>query len=334
MKTYNFSTFENCIKKFSNKKVLVIGDLLLDQYIWGDVSRISPEAPVPVIWVKRENYMPGGACNVANNLAELGADVFLVGIIGSDERADILKSKLSARNINTSGVFTDNERQTSLKTRVIAHSQQVVRIDREDILDLKPHLSKKIINYVLENIPQIDGIIIEDYGKGLISGDLLEPIISAARKYKKIISVDPKEYHFLFYKRATVITPNHHEAGKAVGFTLRGEDDIERAGRKLLEKLKTDSILITLGEKGMMLFEEDAEPFKIPTVAQEVYDVSGAGDTVIAVYTLALVSGLTPKLAAYISNCAGGIVVGKVGTATVTKNELLARLKILIGGKK
>jgi len=334
LRRFKYSTFADCITKFSKKRILVIGDLLLDQYVWGDVSRISPEAPVPVMWVKKEDFVPGGACNVASNLAKFGAQVLLAGVIGKDVRGELLKDKLEERNIVIDGVFADEERSTSLKTRVIAHSQQVVRIDREDISAIGGSVARKIIDYVKRNIREVDAIIIEDYGKGVISPELLRPIVSIARRNEKIVAVDPKENHFSYYKGVSVITPNNHEAARAVGFPLDSAENVEKAGEKLLKKLKTDSILITLGEEGMMVFERGKKSHKIPTLTQEVFDVSGAGDTVIAAYTLSMVCGGSSLIAAHIANCAAGIVVGKVGTAVVDRDELLARVKEEMERKK
>ncbi|MFH1552090.1 MAG: D-glycero-beta-D-manno-heptose-7-phosphate kinase [Candidatus Omnitrophota bacterium] len=331
MKRYRYSVLANIVKKFPKKRVMVIGDLLLDQFIWGEVSRISPEAPVPVVWVKDEGFMPGGACNVASNLAKLGADVDLVGVVGKDDKSEILKAQLKERNISIDGVITDAQRPTILKTRVIAHHQQVVRIDREQIDQIKQRHLVKIQDYLRQNIRDIDGIIIEDYGKGVISPSLLKMVVPLAKKYGKIVAVDPKENHFSYYRGASVITPNHHEAAKAVGFSIDDDESLKKAGEKLLKKLKAEVILITLGEKGMMLFEKGKKLRKIPTLAQEVFDVSGAGDTVIATYALSVVSGASPIVAAHIANCAAGIVVGKVGVAVVEKEELLNRLKQVTG---
>ena len=335
MKRYKYSTFANIVKNFNRKKIMVIGDLLLDQFVWGKVSRISPEAPIPVVWVEDENYMPGGACNVANNLAELGSKVSLVGVVGEDERAKILLSLLKERGIDVSGVFHDRARQTILKTRVVAHHhphhQQIVRIDRENVDSISDNHSKRIIDHVSQNIKNVDGIIIEDYGKGLITRVLLEKIIRLAKKHGKFVAVDPKEKHFSYYKHVSVITPNRSETEKAVGFTLDSDDAIKKAGEKLLKKLKADAALITLGEEGMMLCEKGKPSHKIPTLAQDVFDVSGAGDTVIGTYTLSLVSGGSPMAAAYIANCAAGIVVSRTGTAVVSKQELLEKLKVEAG---
>lgn len=327
MKRYRFSAIKNTVKKFEGKRVLVIGDLLLDQFLWGDVSRISPEAPVPVVWVKRDEFMPGGACNVANNLADLGARVSVVGIIGGDEKGGILKSLLEERGVCTQGIILDENRPTILKTRVIAHHQQVVRIDREDISHVTGKQLAWIKKYVSENIEDFDAVIIEDYGKGVITPSLLKIVVPLARRHKKIVAIDPKENHFSYYKGATVLTPNHHEAAKAVGFKLDDEAAFEKAGAKLIKKLSAEVILLTLGEKGMMVCRRGKKPCRIPTLAQEVFDVSGAGDTVISTYVLSVISGASAVLAAHISNCAAGIVVGKVGVAVISTIELLDKLK-------
>lgn len=334
MKRYKYASLSGIVERFKKKRLMVIGDLLLDQFIWGDVSRISPEAPVPVVWVKDEGFMPGGACNVASNLAALGAEVSLVGITGKDEKGAILKDELRGRGILTDGVITDSKRPTILKTRVIAQHQQVVRIDRENLEHISARQIEKIKVYIRDNISDFDGLIIEDYGKGLITPALLKAIVPIVKRAGKIISVDPKEDHFSYYKGVSVITPNHHEAAKAVGFLLDSEKALVAGGEKLLNKLKNDVVLITRGEKGMVVFQKGKKPEKIPTFAQEVFDVSGAGDTVIAVYTLAVVSGASPIVAAHIANCAAGVVVGKVGVAVIEKKELLAGLRKSAGGSR
>ena len=337
MKQYKYSTFANVVKKFNKKKIMVIGDLLLDQFIWGSVSRISPEAPVPVLLVNRpDSYWPGGGSNVASNLAELGARVYLVGIIGKDNKGEKLKELLAERKIDINGVFADTSRQTILKTRIMAHHhpyhQQVVRVDREDGHNIPGNLSRKIVRYVEKNIRNIDALVIEDYGKGLVTPSLLKKIIKLARDNDKIISVDPKENHFKIYKNVSVITPNRFEAAKAAGFSLGTDENVKKAGKKLLKDTNSDVVLITLGEEGMILFQKGKSPLKIATVAQDVFDVSGAGDTVIGVYTLSRVSGANPRVAADIANCAAGIVVSRSGTAVVGKEELLKRLKNYVKG--
>lgn len=327
MKKNNLGGFKRIVSGFEKIKVMVVGDLILDEFLWGDVSRISPEAPVPVVWVKKESFMPGGASNVANNLRSLGANVYLVGVIGEDERGAILKSELEQKGINTSGIFVDESRPTTLKTRVVAQHQQVVRIDKEKIDHLAEDTLNKIARHIEKAMKEMDAVIIEDYGKGVITPSLLRKIVPLAKRSNKIISVDPKEEHFRYYRGISVITPNNHEASKAVGFDIKDEATLKKAGLKLLDKVKSKIALITLGENGMAVFQKNKPMKQIPTVAQEVFDVSGAGDTVIASYTLSLASGADPIEAAHIANCAAGIVVGKVGIAVVTPDELLNRIR-------
>ena len=322
MKPQDINKLKELIKNFKDAKVLVVGDLILDEFMWGEVSRISPEAPVPVVWVKNESFMPGGASNVANNIRSLGAGVYLVGVIGDDDRGAILKGELAQKGINTDGVFVDVSRPTTLKTRVVAHHQQVVRIDKEKIDHIGGNMISKIIAYIENIMKDIDAVIIEDYGKGVITPSLLSKIVPAAKASRKIIAVDPKEEHFKYYRGISVITPNNHEAAKAVGFEIKDEATLKKAGQVLLDKIKCKIALITLGENGMAVFQKGKPMTHIPTVAQEVFDVSGAGDTVIASYTLSLASGLDPIQSAYIANYAAGIVVGKVGIAVVTPEEL------------
>jgi len=280
-----------------------------------------------VVWIKKESFMPGGASNVANNLRSLGANVHLVGVVGHDERGAVLKSELENKGINTDGIVSDDSRPTILKTRVVAQHQQVVRIDRERSDPLNAHVVERMVSYVEKVIKDIDAVIIEDYGKGVITSALLSKIVPIAKRHDKIISVDPKEEHFKYYKGISVITPNNHEASRAVGFEIKDDVTLRRAGEGLLNKLKCRIALITLGENGMAVFQKSKPMKHIPTVAQEVFDVSGAGDTVIATYTLALAAGADPVMSAYIANCAAGIVVGKVGIAVVTPDELLSRIR-------
>jgi len=323
--------YRKLVSDFRNTNVLVIGDLILDEFLWGDVSRISPEAPVPVVWVKKESFMPGGASNVANNLRSLGANVHLVGVIGDDEHGAILKGELEHKGIRTGGILVDGSRPTILKTRVVAQHQQVVRIDKEKVERLSDDLIAGMIDYIKGVIDDIDAVIIEDYGKGVITPALLRRIVPLAKRHKKVISVDPKEENFKYYRGISVITPNNHEASLAVGFEIKDEASLKAAGEKLLKRLDCRIALITLGEHGMAVFQKNKPMKHIPTVAQDVFDVSGAGDTVIASYTLSLASGVDPILSAYIANCAAGIVVGKVGIAVVTPDELTARIKKELG---
>lgn len=327
MRTKSFNDFKKTISNFKKSSVLVIGDLMLDEFIWGEVTRISPEAPVPVVWVRKESFMPGGASNVANNLRSLGADVHLVGVVGDDENGAILKGELEQKSIRTAGIITDDSRPTILKTRVVAHHQQVVRIDKENKDRLKDAVIDKMAAHIEGMIKDVDAVIVEDYAKGVITPALLKRIIPLARRNEKIIAVDPKEEHFNYYKGVSVITPNNHEASRAVGFEINDDATLKKAGMRLLSKLGCKIALITLGENGMAVFQKNRPMERIPTVAQEVFDVSGAGDTVIASYALSLVSGADPITAAHISNCAAGIVVGKVGIAVVAPDELLGRIR-------
>ena len=327
MKARNFNHYKKTVLNFKKASVLVIGDLMLDEFIWGEVTRISPEAPVPVVWVKKESFMPGGASNVANNLRSLGAEVHVVGVVGDDENGAILRGELEQKGIRTEGILIDGSRPTILKTRVVAHHQQVVRIDKEKKERLSDAMIAEMTAYIESIIKDVDAVIIEDYAKGVITPALLRKVLPLARRYGKIISVDPKEEHFNYYKGITVITPNNHEAARAVGFEINDQATLKKAGMKLLSKLNCRMALITLGENGMAVFQKNKPMKHIPTVAQEVFDVSGAGDTVIASYTLSIASGADPIAAAHISNCAAGIVVGKVGIAVVAPEELLGRIK-------
>lgn len=317
------------INKFHKAKILVVGDLILDEFIWGKVDRISPEAPVPVVWVNSESFMPGGASNVASNIAALGGGASISGVIGSDKNGKTLLEELKRRNVDTSGIVTDVQRPTTLKTRIIAHHQQVVRVDREKNAAIDDNILEQLLSFIRQTIEEIDGIIIEDYGKGVIVPYLLSQIVPLARKHKKIITVDPKVSHFSYYSGVTSITPNEKEASGGAGIKIECEEDIDRVGKKLLKELSLESVLVTLGENGMRLFQKGGESpiTHIPTVAQEVFDVSGAGDTVIAAFTLALTAGATKLEAAHLANFAAGIVVSKVGTAVVTKEELIETIR-------
>lgn len=332
MKFLDFARLKKTVAAFDRAKVLVVGDLILDEFIWGNVSRISPEAPVPVVWVSSENFMPGGASNVANNIRSLGGEVYLAGVVGEDERGDALRSLLRDKGVRCEGVLSDPDRPTTQKTRVIAQHQQVVRIDREKQIPLSEKLISDILAFIRGKINEVDALIIEDYGKGVIVPRLVKEIVRIAKKKNKIITVDPKETHFSYYRGVTTITPNHHEAASAVGFPIKDDASLAKAGKKLLEKLACENVLITLGENGMCLFQKGKPMEKIPTIAQEVFDVSGAGDTVISAYTLARACKASASEAAHISNCAAGIVVGKVGVAVTSKDELLGRIRKEIGG--
>lgn len=327
MKSFKFSRLKEIISGFNKARVLVVGDLILDEFIWGKVSRISPEAPVPVVWVDSENFMPGGASNVASNIRSLGGEVYLVGVVGDDPRGEILQALLRKKGVNCEGVFADRNRPTTQKTRVIAHHQQVVRIDREILRPIPDALLTEMIRFIASKIKEIDALIIEDYGKGVVVPRLVQEIVKLGKKHNKIITVDPKETHFSYYQGVTTITPNHHEAGSASGVTIKDDATLLEAGRKLLNKVKCETVLITLGENGMSIFQRGKSMVKIPTVARDVFDVSGAGDTVISAYTLSRAVKASAHEAAHVSNCAAGIVVGKVGVAVTTSEELLEEVK-------
>ena len=314
----------NIIKKFDGKNVLVVGDIMLDRYVWGNVERISPEAPVPVVEVIKETQTLGGCGNVANNITSVGGNVRIITIVGNDIYAEELKKMLKEKKVNIDGVFLDNSRPTTVKTRIIAHNQQVVRVDKESRHQLNPQLFEKIKSYVLDIKNSIDAILISDYGKGVITKSLLSFLIKLAKKLDIPITVDPKIEHFLEYKHVTVLTPNLNEAtlGMRLHKKPQTEQEIYDLGRKILAKLKPEAVVITRGPDGMTLFEKE-RIYHIPTRAKEVYDVTGAGDTVIAILTLCLAAGADFVSSCEISNFAAGIVVGKVGTATVTKEELI-----------
>lgn len=327
MSTINKTGLTQIVSNFKKAKILVVGDLILDQFIWGKVSRISPEAPVPVVWANSESFMPGGAANVANNIQSLKGKVDIVGVVGADNNGTILKKELAERGIDVSGVISDKTRPTTVKTRVIAHHQQVVRIDREKTEAINNLVVDNMVDSIKSKIAHIDALIIEDYGKGAILPRLLQQILPLSKKYKKIIVVDPKEEHFDYYQGVNLITPNHYEAEFATGIKITDEKSLKRVGKELMKKLGSEAVLITRGEDGMSLFEGSNKVTHIPTVAQDAFDVSGAGDTVAGVLTLALATGANMVEAAHISNYAAGIVVGKVGIAVVTPKELLERME-------
>ncbi|HNQ51518.1 MAG TPA: D-glycero-beta-D-manno-heptose-7-phosphate kinase [Candidatus Omnitrophota bacterium] len=329
------------ISRFSRARVLVIGDLILDEYVQGSVERISPEAPVPVVWAKERTFVPGGAANVASNLRALGARVALAGVVGRDHYRDIMLSELRARGIDTAAVIEEKGRQTTLKTRLFASHQQIVRVDWEHVGPILKATEKKLDAYVAAALKRFDAVIIEDYGKGVFTNALLSRIIARARSLGTIITVDPKEDNFESYGGVTAITPNRKETQNAIRYLkmkdtnnafkiyhdeLERDADIRKAGYAILQHLGLESLLVTLGENGMWLFEKGRDEH-IPTVAQEVFDVSGAGDTTIATFTLALCAGMPRHAAAVAANVAAGIVVGKLGTATVTREELIERMR-------
>lgn len=312
------------LKNFRDKRILVVGDLILDRYIWGRVSRISPEAPVPVVEVTDDTFMLGGAANVANNILALGGKPTVAGIVGTDLAGEVIRRLLEERGA-TCAVVEDG-RPTTMKTRVIAHHQQVVRFDKEDRSRISGRSFEKICTVLRQAVAGHDAVIVSDYKKGMVSPELIRLIMKAARPGGKFVAVDPKVGHFHCYKGVSLITPNLAEAASGSGVEIRDEKGLVRAGRRLLKRLSCRAVLITRGEEGMSLFEGE-RVIHIPTVARHVYDVTGAGDTVIAAFTLAHASGADLAEAAAIANHAAGIVVGEVGTAVVTPERLRESLK-------
>lgn len=334
------STYIDIISSFKNKNILVIGDVILDQHIQGSVSRISPEAPVPIVLQEGEaTFAPGGAANVANNLKSLGAKVIILSRIGADNEGQIFLEELKKKGVSSKGILVDKTIPTILKTRIIAKHQQVLRLDREKIVSYDKKFFNRVMSFLNKNIDRYDAIIISDYGKGMITRELLKDVCHLAKKKGKILTVDPKVEHFGFYRGVTSITPNKKEAENAIrdikithkdnrklvltSDKLNTYGDVENAAKQLLKFLSLESIMITLGEEGVCLLEKGKKPIHISTKAQDVFDVTGAGDTVIAVFTLSLTSGADMYQSADLANYAAGIVVGKMGTAAVTKEELL-----------
>ena len=313
------------------KRILVVGEMMLDEFIWGKVGRISPEAPVPVVEVVKETFNAGGAANVARNLREFVEHVHLLSLAGTGHDADILRGLLETRGVALDGVIFDPSYTTIRKTRIVARNQQVVRVDREQRRGFSEEQRARVLAHFEKLMPSLDAIIMEDYDKGLLDQPLVDAIVTAARAAKKVVTVDPKPSNPIRWHDVTCVTPNRGEAFRAAGRSVT--DPIEpplqdrallEVGAILLDKWRCDHLLVTLSEQGMMLFTAGREPYHIPTRAQEVIDVSGAGDTAIAVFTSALAGGATASEAAEIANHASGIVVAKTGTAVATREEVLA----------
>ncbi|MGB8656237.1 MAG: D-glycero-beta-D-manno-heptose-7-phosphate kinase [Candidatus Zixiibacteriota bacterium] len=322
--------FDKIFSGWGDHNILVLGDVMLDEYLWGNVSRISPEAPVPVVEINQESLKLGGAANVALNIRRLGDAPILVGVVGDDRNGARMMDILGEGQIGSEGIFVDHSRATTIKTRVIAHHQQVVRTDRENTEEISDKLAQGMIAFVKKKMPEIKGLIISDYGKGMITYRLLTELIELCRRNRVFISVDPKETHFMNYQDVSLITPNHHEAGFAYGKRIKDENVLEEVGWGLLEKLRVEALLITRGEEGMSLFEADKTLTHFPTKAKKVYDVTGAGDTVISAFTCAVAAGASYKEATLISNHAAGIVVGEIGTSQTTRQELMDDLRSFI----
>jgi len=312
------------LERFKGKKILVIGDFMLDEYIEGKVERISPEAPVPVVEAREVKVRPGGAANVVANLLSLGADVTPLGVVGLDEAGEKLRDILRELGAETGSLITDSSRPTTRKTRIIASSQQLLRVDWECREEISPEIEKEILSFLAGNHSRFDGIVISDYGKGVVTEKLFK--ITGKVKEKTPIFLDPKEKNFRIYSEVTTMTPNIKETFHATGIKPETDREAERAGMRLIESFRLDFAVITRSERGMSVITP-REVRHIPTRAKQVYDVTGAGDTVISAFALAFVSGADPFTAAEVANLAAGIVVGKVGTATVSLNELKEALK-------
>jgi len=309
-------------KKFLNKRIAVIGDMMLDGYYWGDVKRISPEAPVPVLEVENEFFRFGGAANVALNIIKLGGIPFPIGIIGNDNNGSIFSSLLYETGINNNGIVIDDSRPTTTKTRVIADSQHVVRIDKESKQYINREIQNKIFKLIEEHITELDGIILQDYNKGILTPSIIEKTIKLANKNHVLITVDPKFNNFFSYKNVTVFKPNRKEAGDILGMKIKTDSEISSVGKKLLEKLNSKYVLLTLGEGGIAIFERGKKEQRLPTKARKVADVSGAGDTVISTLTMALSAGADIMQASYLANYAGGLVCEEVGIIPIELDKL------------
>lgn len=309
-------------KNFYGKRIAVIGDMMLDCYYWGNIHRISPEAPVPVVEIDNEFSRFGGATNVAFNILKLGGRPFPIGVIGSDTNGKVLKRLMREVNITDEGIIIDRSRPTTAKTRVIAHNQHVVRIDKEKSVPINSTIEKNIISTLKKNIKKIDAIILQDYNKGVLTPYLIREIISIANESKKIITVDPKFTNFFEYQNVTVFKPNRKETEDAFGIRIKSNNDIKNAGLKILNKLNPKYALLTLGEEGIALFEKGNTEQRIPTKARKIADVSGAGDTVISTLTIALTAGANIYDAAYMANFSGGLVCQEVGIVPIEIDNL------------
>jgi D-beta-D-heptose 7-phosphate kinase/D-beta-D-heptose 1-phosphate adenosyltransferase len=305
------------------RRVLVLGDLMLDEFIWGKVARISPEAPVPVVEVTGQSFHLGGAGNVAANLRALGGDAVLVGVIGQDAAGERVREALRAAGVVPALAVSDGERPTTVKTRIVAHHQQMVRADREVTDDVTGILEAAVIAGLREHLPACGAVLVSDYQKGVVTAGVMRAVRTGARRLGVPVLVDPKVPHFSRYRGVTLVTPNQLEAERATGVRIRSDADLGLAGQRLLKLLGGGAALITRGEQGMSLFEAGRRPVHIATAARAVFDVTGAGDTVIATLALALCAGAPLREAAGLANRAASVVVGKVGTATATAAEVL-----------
>jgi len=316
--------FSKLLDKFSSARILIVGDVMLDQYLWGSVERISPEAPVPVVRLDRRNVVPGGAANVAANIAGLGARCSLIGVVGNDDAAAWLGNSLRALKISSKNLIVDSGRPTPTKTRVVAHGQHVVRVDEESADEISSRVQKNISRAFERELKSADMVVLSDYAKGIFSDSLTREIIERARSMRIPVIVDPKGRDYSKYQGATTLTPNRREAIEATGLVT-----IESAGKKLLRDLALDSLLVTRGEEGITIFEKSLPPKNLSALARHVYDVTGAGDTVIATLSVARAAGANLGDACLLANIAAGIVVEEIGTTAVTADQLRTKLREL-----
>ncbi len=316
---------QEILQRASGRSLVVLGDVMLDEFVWGEVTRISPEAPIPVVDIRRESIHLGGAANVLANLVALGADATVIGVIGADGGGERLRAALreSKRSQTDEFLVVDKSRPSTIKTRIIAHSQLVVRADREMRSPIDGEVEEKIITKLKEALPKADALIVSDYDKGVVTRRILSEVLPLAYERMPVL-IDPKIRNFDSYRPATLVTPNHHEALRLTNLEENSDSSLFQAAKAIRERLECDSVLITRGDRGMLLLERDQDPVYVETAAREVYDVTGAGDTVIATLGAALASGATLLEAATLANHAAGIVVGKIGTATANSDELLA----------
>lgn len=318
---------QRLIERFHDTTLLVVGDVMLDEYIWGTASRIAQEAPVPVLEITSESQRLGGAANVAHNIRTLGGRAVVGSVVGDDLTGERLREHLHDIGCDTKTLLIDSSRPTTVKTRLIALHQQVARFDRERRHELSQEIAGRLLESIRQVLPSVDGVILEDYGKGVMTGEIVHEVVSLATQTGKIVTVDPKTSHFARYVGVSAITPNHHEAGESLHITIDSREKLLHAGKQLLKNLACEFVLITQGEEGMSLFERHTGIVtSVPTVAQDVYDVTGAGDTVIAALTLGLAAKGAPLDAVLAANAAASVVVGKVGTATANNLELSAAL--------
>jgi rfaE bifunctional protein kinase chain/domain len=318
---------DGLVRRFARVRVLVVGDVMLDRFVWGRVERISPEAPVPVVHFTREDARPGGAGNVASNVRALGGRAGVGGIVGDDAAGRSLRDMLNALGASTTGLVVDRHRPTIEKTRIIAHHQQMVRLDREAAPGETSRAAARVRDHVLAQRRRCDVVVLSDYNKGVVDAALLDALAAAHRRDPFRWVVDPKRANFGRYRRVSLVKPNREEAAAASGIEICDRASLQRAGTRLLEQWEAEAVLISRGEEGMALFKRGGTVAEFPTLAREVFDVTGAGDTVIATCALALGAGGTLEEATVLANHAAGVVVGKIGTATVTAAELRGALR-------